>query len=151
MNQNRILMLAARRYRKWRPSGRKTGPPWNCFPRAASSAVTGVAGPPSEETRRRPEELPKRMLPSRFEEPPTVKPAMSHRDCSGAAGDVNLVQFYAARKKEKAAVVGPENWRNHIEILGGQDHDSSVFIVRIHRRFAHHCRRRNKLTWRPRG
>src|SRR5713101_8798331 len=84
---------------KWRPSGRKTGQRWEFSCREESSVVTGVAGPPAAETRKRrsPGAGVKTMTPSRFQVPPRPESA-SQRLWGGPPEASILFNFPSAKK-----------------------------------------------------
>src|SRR5258708_39206423 len=77
----------AARYRKCRPSGRKTGQRWLDSKRAGSGLVISTGVPPADEVRNIPAKKfgTNRMVPSRFQVPPRPCGA-SHNTCADPPG-----------------------------------------------------------------
>src|SRR6476661_1417606 len=88
----------SRKYRKCFPSGTKTGVECPVSWRDTLIVVSGEAAPPAADTRHvPPPKLPKMMTPSRFHEPPVMKPLLiSQIVCGGPPDTSTFISLFSA-------------------------------------------------------
>src|SRR5262245_26658480 len=128
--------LDSRKYRKWFPSGKKTGveAPKSCWD--ASTAVNGDAAPPAAETRHTPLlRLPKMMTPSGFQDPPVMMVLISQMRCGEPPDTSTLMSLFRPSPAGNAMdrLSGDQVMEGDASVSATRRRDSTESSERIHR------------------